>query len=71
MGSTTPPIRLPPSARPAILGGMDQERDDYADLNLPPPRWTAERIVVRLLQIVFVALMFALFALLFWFALGR
>jgi hypothetical protein len=50
---------------------MSQEREDYADRDLPTPRWTAERIVVRLLRLVFVALMVVLFALLCGFAYFR
>src|SRR5262245_9262257 len=30
--------RLPRRARPAILGGMDQQDADYADPDAPPPR---------------------------------
>ena len=44
---------------------MDPERDDYADLHLPPPRWTAERIVTWLLRVVFVALLLVISALAF------
>jgi len=40
---------------------MDQEREDYADLDLPP--WTAERFITLLMRIwgtvVILALIFA------------
>ena len=44
---------LPPPVRPAILGGMDQERDHYADRDLPPPRWLPPlHVVLALLGVV-------------------
>jgi hypothetical protein len=45
--------RLPPPARPAILGGMDQEREDYADPDVPGPRfWTGDRVLGLLLLLL-------------------
>jgi hypothetical protein len=43
---------------------MDHEREDYADLHLPP-RWTAERIATTVLRVVFVVLVVAMLALFF------
>ena len=41
---------------------MDQEREDYADRDLPPPRWTAERVVTSVLRAVGIALIFVILA---------
>jgi hypothetical protein len=41
---------------------MDQEREDYADRDLQPPRWTAERIVTSVLRVVGIALIFVILA---------
>ena len=54
---------MPPPARPVILGGMDQEREDYADQDVPPPlRWTREATLNLLLLVAAVAFVFMAFA---------
>jgi hypothetical protein len=38
-------LRLPAPARPVLLGGMDPERDDYADPDVPSPEaWAVGRV---------------------------
>lgn len=41
---------------------MDQARENYADRDLPPPRWTAERIVPSALRVVGIALIVVIIA---------
>ena len=55
---------MPPPARPAILGGMEQEREDY-DGNTPTPGLTTggEVIFWLLLAVAGVVVICGLFAL--------